>query len=115
MEPLELFPMPTQGVLVGMTTANSWSTGSDALPILLAYVATDSADRISFVSLQTAPRVEDVLCIACRPSRLEDMPYGVVIEVHLARRLTESETVHVVLAQAGATTYYPPQPIDDLE
>ncbi len=115
MDPLPLIPMPTHGVLIGMTTANSWLTGSDALPVLLAYIATDSAERLSFVSLQTAPRVEDVLCIAGRPSRLHDMPYGLVIEVHLARRLEDAETVYVSLAQAGATIYYPPQPIDDLE
>ncbi len=115
MDPLPIILMPTHGVLIGMTTVNSWLTGSDALPVLLAYIATDSVERLSFVSLQTAPRVEDVLCIASRPSRLHDMAYGLVIEVHLARRLEEAETVYVSLAHAGATTYYPPQPISDLE
>jgi hypothetical protein len=41
------------------------------------------------------------------------MPYGVVIEVYVAKDLAEGDAVHVALAHAGATMYYPPQRIDD--
>jgi hypothetical protein len=41
------------------------------------------------------------------------MPYGLVVEVHLAQELAEGEAIYLSLAQAGATTYYPPQQIDD--
>ena len=113
MDPLQAVAMPSQGVLVGITTANSWMSGTAAMPLLTAYVATNSTQRLSFVSLQTAPQSEDVLLVASRPSAFDDMPYGVVVEVYLAKPLAEGETVYLSLAQAGATTYYPPQPIDD--
>ena len=113
MEPLQAIPMPAHGVLVGITAANSWQTGSATMPVYFAYIATNSTQRLSFVSLQTAARAEDVMLIASRPSYLDDMPYGVVVEVHMSRPLTVGEAVYVSLAQAGATTYFPPQPIDD--
>ncbi len=113
MEPLQAIAMPTTGVLVGITAANSWQTGTATLPAYYAYIATNSTQRLSFVSLQNAVRDQDVVVVASRPSYFDDMPYGVVIEVYLARPLAEGETVYLSLAQAGATTYYPPQPIDD--
>ena len=113
MEPLQAIAMPAQGVLVGITTANSWQTGSATMPVYFAYIATNSTQRLSFVSLQHATRPEDVMLIASRPSSFDDMPYGVVVEVYLSKPLAVGEAVYVSLAQAGATTYYPPQPIDD--
>ena len=92
---------------------NSWRSGSPLSPVRLAYVATNSTERLSFVSLQTSSQLARIVRLAARPSLFLDMPYGVVIEIHLSRDLTEGETIQVALAQAGATTYYPPQPIDD--
>ena len=115
MEPLQAILLPTHGVLVGITPANSWLGGTAAAPVLLAYVATNSTQRLSFVSLQSATRPEDVLRLASRPACFDDMPHGVVVEVYLSKRLAEGEAVYVSLAQAGATTYYPPQPIDDTQ
>jgi hypothetical protein len=43
------------------------------------------------------------------------MPDGVVVEVHLTRDLASGETIYLSLAQAGATGYFPPQPIADRE
>ena len=113
MEPLQAIAMPAQGVLVGITAANSWQTGSASMPAYFAYIATNSTQRLSFVSLQNAARLEDVILIASRPSYFDDMPYGVVVEVYLSTPLGVGEAVYVSLAQAGDTTYYPPQPIDD--
>ena len=113
MEPLQTMPAPTHGVLVGITPANSWQAGTAAAPLLLAYIATNSTQQLSFISLQTATQIDDVHKVASRPSNFDDMPYGVVVEVYLGKALGEGETVYVSLAQAGATTYYPPQPIDD--
>ena len=113
MEPLQSIPMPTHGVLVGINTANSWPAGEGDTLVRLAYVATNSTQRLSFVSLQSATRPGDVLRVASRPSHFDDMPYGVVVEVYLAKDLEEGDAVHLSLAHAGATTYYPPQQIDD--
>jgi hypothetical protein len=113
MEPLQAIPLPASGVLVGITTANAWQTVAGGATLLLAYVATNSTQRFSLVSLQSAARGEDVLMLASRASHFGDMPYGVVVEVYLKKALADGETVLVALTQAGATTYYPPQPIDD--
>jgi hypothetical protein len=56
-----------------------------------------------------------VLRVASRPSRFDDLPEGLVIEVYLAKDLVEGDAVHLSLAQAGATIYYPPQQIDDVK
>ena len=113
MEPLESSPMPTRAALIGITTTNSWSAGTPEQPIRYAYVATNSTQRIAFVSLQNTRHPEHVLRIATRPSYFQDMPYGVVIELYLNQELPAGETVYLSLAQVGATSYYPPQPIDD--
>jgi len=115
MEPLQSVPMPTHGVHVALDTGNSWAVAIPGQIVRLAYIATDSAERVSFVSLQSATHAEDVLRVMSRPARLEGMSYGVVIEVHLASDIAEGETIDVALAQAGATTYYPPQQIDDVQ
>jgi hypothetical protein len=111
MEPLQTITMPTQGVLVGIDSANSWQAGSPDKPVRLAYIATDSTERMSFCSLQAGA---SVLKVGSRPSNFGDMEYGVVVEVYLSADLGEGETVWLALAQAGATTYFPPQQIDDL-
>ena len=113
MEPLQAIPMPTHGAQAGLTTENSWSAEAGEATLLLAYIATNSTQPVSFVSLQSATRMSDVLRLASRPSQFDDMPYGFVVEVYLARPLGQGEAVFVSVAQAGATTYYPPQPIDD--
>ncbi len=113
MEPLQAIPMPASGVLVGITKSNSWQTSAQGAILLLAYIATNSTQRFSLISLQNAPRVGDVILLASRASYFDDMPYGLVVEVYLKQPLAEGESVLVSLAQAGATTYYPPQPIDD--
>ena len=113
MDPLQAIPMPTHAVLVGLTAGNSWLSGTDAKPVYLAYVATNSTQSLSFVSLQVATRAETVLRVASRRSFSPDYQYGVVIEVHTAEKLVDGQTVHLSLAQAGATMYYPPQPIQD--
>ncbi len=113
MEPLQAIPMPTHGVLVGIDTANSWPMGEGDKLRRLAYIATNSTQRLSFVSLQTATHPAHVLRVASRPSHFDDMPYGVVIELYLSRDLEAGDAVHLSLAHAGATTYYPPQQIDD--
>jgi hypothetical protein len=115
MEPLHSIPMPTHGVLLGINTLNSWPAFAQvgAPVVRLAYIATNSTQRLSFVSLQSAAHAQRVLRVASRPPNFEDMPYGLVVEVHLAQDIAEGETVHLALAQAGATTYFPPQQIDD--
>jgi len=111
MEPLQSIPMPTHAVLIGVNTANSWPTGDPAQPVRLAYIATNSTQRLSFVSLQSS--ADTVIRIVSRPAHFDDMPYGVVIELYLTRDIAEGEAIYLSLAQAGATTYYPPQQIDD--
>jgi hypothetical protein len=107
--------MPAHGVLLGIDTVNSWPISThDGAPIVrLAYIATDSTQRLSFVSLESTPHAQQVVRIASRPSNFEDMAHGLVVEVHLTRDIAEGETVYISLAQAGASTYYPPQQIDD--
>ncbi len=114
MEPLESSPMPTRAALIGITANNSWSTGDPQRPVRSAYVATNSTQRIAFVSLQNTKQPERVLRIVTRNAHFHDMPYGIVVEVHLAQELAAGETIYLSLAQAGATSYYPPQPIDDV-
>ncbi len=115
MEPLQAIPMPGVGVLVEISTANSWPAGSAALTVRTAFIATNSTERLSFVSLHGGPVTSRVVGVASRPSFFMDMPFGVVIELHLAGDLNEGETVQIALAQAGATTYYPPQQIADAQ
>lgn len=105
--------MPTRAALIGITTTNSWQAGSAEEPVRLAYIATNSTQRIAFVSLQSTKSLEKVVSVATRASFLQDMPYGLVIELYLTEDLVTGETVYVSLAQQGATSYYPPQPIDD--
>jgi hypothetical protein len=115
MEPLQAIAVPTHGVLVGINTANSWQSGAADHPVRLAYIATNSTQRLSFVSLQSATHPANILRVTSRPSHFDDMPYGVVVEVYLTKDLEEGEAVHLSLAHAGATTYYPPQQIDDVK
>jgi len=112
MQPLQSFPMPTRGVVIGITTENSWPTGAER-PVRLAYIATNSTDRLSFISLHSAPSAEKVERLVSRPAKFDDMPDGLVVELHLASEIVAGETIHLALAQAGATTYFPPQQIDD--
>jgi hypothetical protein len=114
MEPLESSPMPTRAALIGITINNSWPTGDPQKPVRCAYVATNSTQRIAFVSLQNTKNPERVVRIVTRNSHFHDMPYGIVVELHLTQELAAGETVYVSVAQAGATSYYPPQPIDDV-
>ena len=79
------------------------------------YVATNSTQRVAFATLQSTKRPENILGVVTRAAFFPDMPYGVVVELHLAEDLLPGESVHMVLAQVGATTYYSPQPIDDGE
>jgi hypothetical protein len=113
LEPLEAIAVPTHGVLVVIDAVNSWPAGTAALPVRLAYIATDSTQRLSFVSLHAATHPGNILRIASRPSNFDDMPYGLVVELYLTHDLAEDESVHLALAHAGATAYYPPQQIDD--
>jgi hypothetical protein len=113
MEPLETSPMPTRAALIGINTANSWQAGPPQQPVRTAYIATNSTQRVAFISLQNARNPHQVLHVITRPSYFPDMPYGLVIELHLTSDIAAGETIYLSLAQAGATAYYPPQPIDD--
>jgi hypothetical protein len=113
MEPLQSVPLPSHGVLIEIDTLNSWPTTAAKHIVRLAYIATNSTERISFVTLQSAPHPQHILRLASRPSNFEDMPYGVVVEVHLAQDIGADESICLSLFQAGATTYYPPQQVDD--
>jgi hypothetical protein len=113
MEPLQSVPLPSHGVLLEINTLNSWPTAAAKQIVRLAYIATNSTERVSFVSLQSATHPQHVLRLASRPSNFDDMPYGVVVEVHLSQDIAQGETVCISLTQAGATTYYPPQQVDD--
>lgn len=115
MDPLQPVPMPTHAVLVGLTTANTWlsSRQGETGPVYLAYVATNSTQSVSFISLHSASAGVELLSLGSRRSYSPDYQYGVVLEVRLGQLLEDTEAVHVTLAQAGATTYYPPQPIQD--
>src|SRR5580698_5247173 len=104
MEPLQSIPLPTHGVLIGVDTLNSWPTGAPDQPIRLTYIATNSSQPLSFVSLRSAAQAPHVLRIASRPSHFDDMTYGLVVEVHLAQDIAEGQTIYISLAQAGATT-----------
>ncbi len=113
MEPLETSPMPTRAVLIGINAANSWQAGIAGQPVRYAYVTTNSTQHIAFVSLQNARNPHQVIRAATRPSYFQDMPYGVVVALYLTEDLADGETIYLSLAQVGATSYYPPQPIDD--
>jgi hypothetical protein len=113
MEPLQSVPLPSHGVLLEINTLNSWPNAEAKHIVRLAYIATNSTERVSFVSLQSAIHPQHVLRLASRPSNLEDMPYGVVVEVHLAQDIAADESISLSLFQSGATTYYPPQQVDD--
>ncbi len=119
MEPLQSVPVATHGVLIGINTANSWPVKIEGpagvQTVRLAYIASNSTQPLSFVSLQSAAHPANVLRVASRPSRFDDLPEGLVVEVYLATDLGEGETVHLALAQAGASSYYPPQQIDDVK
>ncbi len=113
MDPLQAIMMPTHGVLVGITSENSWETGTPAGIVYYAFVATNSTMGLSFVSLQTASKPEHVLRLASRPAFKRDFQHGVVVEVYTSAPLGEGEAVYVYLAQAGATVYFPAQAIED--
>ncbi len=115
MEPLETSSMPTHAVLLGINTVNSRQAGTPQQPVRTCYVATNSTHPVAFVSLQAARNPYQILRAATRAARFDDMPYGLVIELYLTNDLHEGETVFLSLAQVGATTYYPPQPIDDAQ
>jgi hypothetical protein len=107
--------MPTHGALIGLTPENTWRVSTSAGFTYCAYIATNSAQRLSFLTLHTASRPDAILRVASRPAGFPDMPYGVVIELHLAEELQPGESIFLSLAQSGATTYFPAQPIDDLD
>jgi hypothetical protein len=113
MDPLQAFAMPTHGVLVTISSANSWRAGSDCEAIRFAYVATNSSEPLSFVSVHSATHPDRVAGCASRPSRLAEMSFGVVIELYLMADLAEGDEVRLALAHAGASIYYPAQPIDE--
>ena len=111
-DPLQPVAMPTQAVLISLTEENCWLTEGASL-VYLAYVATNSTQAASFVSLQGAANGVEVRSLAGRRSYSPDYQYGVVLVLSLADKLETGQSVHVMLAQSGATTYYPPQPIQD--
>ncbi len=113
MDPLQPVAMPTHAVVVGLTAENSWLTDDGGSARYLAYIASDSTQQASFVSLNSNSGGAEVLSLAARSSYSPEYRYGVVLEVLLTRELPPGQAVHVTLAQAGATTYYPPQPIQD--
>lgn len=113
MQPLQAVPMPSHGVILEIHAQNSWPTLVSGVTVRTAYVATDSDQRLSFAALQSAIFSGTVLRLAARPSRFNDMPHGVVIELHLSQELQPGDIIYIALAQAGAATYYPPQQIDD--
>jgi hypothetical protein len=115
LRPLETSPMPTHAALIAINSDNSWRDATASLPVRYAYVATNSTQPVAFASLQQTTYPERILRIATRPSSLQAMPDGVVVEVHLTRDLASGETIYLSLAQAGATGYFPPQPIADRE
>ena len=113
MEPLQTIAMPSVCVTIDVTKQNSWGLERDGKTVRLAYVATDSTDPLSFVTLQGSTPAGQVKQVRSRPTLYDDMPHGVVVELYLADDLKDGEAVQVTLAQAGATTYFPPQQIDD--
>ena len=114
LDPLQPVPMPTHAVLVSVSTNNSFAAPEPAGGELrLAYIATNSTQRIAFVSVQAGGRSAILISVATRPSLFADLPYGIVVELRLAVPLAAGETILLTFAQAGATKYYPPQPIDD--
>ena len=119
MDPLEATPVPTNGVLIDLNTANSWpalvENPNGIQTVRRAYIATNSTQRLSFVTLQSAAHMANIVRVASRPSLFDDMAYGLVVEVYLTHDIAEGDAIHLSLAHAGATTYYPPQQIDDVQ
>ena len=113
-DPLRPILMPSHGVSIGLTAGNSWLLQASGELMRMAYVATDSKERFSLAVLQSATRPRQVTQVFSRPALDEALPHGVVIELHLSEDLKEEDQVQIALAQAGATTYFPPQQIDDL-
>ncbi len=113
MAPLPSLPMPTVGALIEITRENSWLTGTAELPVRFAFVATDSTVDLSFLSMQTATHPKSVIRLASRPAFIPGYEHGAVIEVYLSADLADREAVYVHFAQAGATVYFPAQPIGD--
>ncbi len=113
MDPLQSVAMPTHAVMLGLTAENSWLGGQGDNHIYLAYIATNSTQALSLVSLHSTAGAAGVRRLSSRRSYSPDYQYGVVVEITLDQRFTPGQSVHITLAQAGATTYYPPQPIQD--
>lgn len=113
MDPLQPVAMPTQAVLISLTAENSRLSAEASNPVYLAYIATNSTQPVSFVSLQRPAMGIEVRALSARQSYSPDYQYGVVLEVQLSKELAAGQSVHVTLAQSGATIYYPPQPIQD--
>ena len=113
MDPLQPVAMPTHAVLLGLTADNCWRTSNGAGNLYMAYIATNSTQALSFVSLHSSAAGAEVRGVASRRSYSPDYQYGVVVELTLEHRFEPGQSVHLTLAQAGATTYYPPQPIQD--
>ena len=113
MEPLQTHPMPTSYVLVPLTAGNAWQSGSAGSYSYFAYVATDSDDPIAVVSLRSATEPDAVLRVAARQAYLVGYERGVVVELYVSQPLGVGDSVTVVLAQSGASMYFPPQPIED--
>lgn len=115
MDPLAAVPMPTHAASVTLNDDNTWlsSQPGDEIALYKAYIATNSTESISLTSLRVATAGVAVLGLGSRPSYSADYQYGVVLELRLASPFAGNQAVHLTLAQAGATTYYPPQPIQD--
>ena len=112
--PLSSVPMPAFGVRLAMTAANSWKLPeTGGVEVRLAYIATDSAMPLAFVSADAGPVLPKLLALGTRPARFEDMESGLVLEMVFAEPLLSGETLMLSFTQAGATIYYAPQPIDD--
>ena len=112
--PLPGVPMPAFAVRLAVTAANTWrlpETGG--VEVRLAYIATDSAMPLAFVSADAGPVLPKLLALGTRPARFEEMESGLVLEMVFAEPLLAGETLLLSFTQAGATIYYPPQPIDD--
>ena len=113
MDPLQSIAMPTHAVLLGLTADNSWLGSNGEENRYLAYIATNSTQALSFVSLHSSAGSTTVRKLSSRRSYSPDYQYGVVVEFVLDREFMPGQSVHITLAQAGATTYYPPQAIQD--
>lgn len=113
MDPLQSVAMPTHAVLLGLTADNSWLSSTEVQHLYLAYIATNSTQALSIVSMHSIAGGADVRSVSSRRSFSPDYQFGVVVELTLEHGFAPGQSVHITLAQAGATTYYPPQPIQD--